>query len=106
MATNNDDIQQAAHPAIVARFVSRDKRNKLHENRFKAKDIDGFPIDDMTELYVNNNLTQRRKRLFWRSKQQAKELSYKYIWTNNGQIYVRKDKNHERILIKTESGPT
>ena len=51
----------------------------------------------MTELYINENLTQRRKRLFWRSKQQAKELSYKYIWTNNGQIYVQKDKNHERI---------
>ena len=83
-ATNNGGSQKSAHPAIIARFVSRDKRNKLYENRFKAKDIDDFPFDGMTELYMNENLTQRRKRLFWRSKQQAKELSY--IWTNNGQI--------------------
>ena len=102
-STNKDGSQKSAHPAIIARFVSRDKRNKLYENRFIAKDIDDFPVDGMTELYINENLTQRRKRLFWRSKQQAKELSYKYIWTNNGQIYVRKDKNHERILITTET---
>ena len=103
-ATHNDGSQKSAHPAIIARFVCRDKKNKQYENRFKVKDIVDFSVDGMTELYINENLTQKRKRLFWRSKQQAKELSYKCIWTNNGQIYARKDKKHERILITTESG--
>ena len=57
----------------------------------------------MEHLYVNKNLTQRRKRLFWLTKQKAKELNYNFIWTNNGQIYVRDDKESERILIKTEN---
>ena len=85
-ATNNDGIRISAHSTIVARFFSRDKRNKFYKNRFKAKDIDDFSVDGMTKLYINENLTQRRKRLFRRSKQQTKELNYKYMvdkqWSN------------------------
>jgi len=63
---------------------SRYKRNQFYENRFKAKDITEFPVEDMNELYINEkNLTQRRKRLFWKTKQMIKELDYK-IWMNNG----------------------
>ena len=60
------------------------------------------PLHLWTEHYINENFTQKRKHLFWRAKQRAKELSYKYIWLNNGQIYGWKDKNYERILIKTD----
>ena len=75
----------------------------MYENRFKAKNIDNFFVKDMTCLYINENLTQRRKRLFWKTKQKASELNYNYIWSNSGQIYVRKDEESNRILIKTES---
>ena len=75
----------------------------MYENRFKAKEIDNFSVQDMTYLYINENLTQRRKRLFWKTKQKAIELDYSYIWSNNGQIYVRKDQDNDRIAIKTES---
>ena len=85
-ATNNDGSQKSANPTIIARFVSRDKRNKLYENRFKAKDIDDFPVDGMIEQYINENLPQRRKRLFWRSKQPPKELCYTSIY---GQTMVK-----------------
>ena len=57
------------HSIIIVRLVSRQKRNKIYANRFKAKDIEGFSIDDMKKLCVNKNLKQRRKRLFWNTKQ-------------------------------------
>ena len=95
--------QRKSNPAIIVRFISRYKRNEMYENRFKAKEIDNFPVQDMTYLYINKNLTQRRKRLFWKTKQKAIELDYSYIWSNNGQIYVRKDQDNDRIAIKTES---
>ena len=44
----------------------------------------------MTQLYVNENLTQQRKRLLWSAKQSATEKDYKYVWTNNGKILGRK----------------
>ena len=57
----------------------------------------------MAHLFVNENLTQRRKRLFWLSKPKAKELGGNYFWTHNGQIFVRKNKESEKIFIRTES---
>ena len=95
--------KSTAHPAIIIRFISRHKRNEMYENRCKAKEIDNFPVKDMSCLYINENLTQRRKRLYWKPKQKVSELNYNYIWSNHGQIYVRKDEESNRILIKTES---
>jgi len=57
----------------------------------------------MDKLYVNKKLTQRQKQLLWLTKQKAKDLDYSYIWTYNGQIYVREDENSEKLHIKHES---
>ena len=70
------------HPTVIVRFVSRQKRNEMYENRFKAKEIEDFPVEGMKNLFVNENLTQRRKQLFWKTKQKAKELGFKYFWSN------------------------
>ena len=61
------------------------------------------PVEGMEKLFMNENLTQRRKRLFWLSMQKAKELEYKYFWTQNGQIFVRKNEESEKVLISSES---
>ena len=47
--------------------------------------------------FINENLTQRRKRLFWNTKQKAKELEYNFFWTHNGQNYIRKDEAFPRL---------
>ena len=81
-------------------MASRLKCNEIYANRFKAKDIEGFPVDAMEKVFINENLTQRRKKFFWNTKQKAKELGYKFFWTHNGQIYTRKDEESEKIYIK------
>ena len=57
----------------------------------------------MNYFFINENLTQRRKHLFWQAKQKVKKLNYEYIWTKNGQIFVRKNENEDKILVKTEN---
>jgi len=91
------------HPTIIAPSVSRYERNQIYASRFNAKNIEEFPVDGMDKLYINENLTQRRKQLFWLTKQKAKDMDYSYIWTYNGQIYEREDKNSDRLHIKHES---
>ena len=63
--SNNDGRQKSTHPAIIARFVRRDKRNKLYENRFKAKDIDDFPVLDPKKetLILEIEATSKRAQL-------------------------------------------
>ena len=91
------------HPTIIIRLVSRQKRNEIYENQFKARDIKEFPVNNMERLYINDNLTQRRKRLFRLAKQKPIELKYKFIWTNNEQIYLRENEESNRIHVKIES---
>ena len=93
----------ANYPTIIMRLISRQKRNEIYAKRFNAKSIEEFPVEGMAHLFVNENLTQRRKRLFWLSKQKAKELGYSYFWTHNRQIFVRKNEESEKIFIRTES---
>jgi len=59
---------EAKHPQIIVRFVSRYKRNQIYASRFKSKEIEEFPIETMDRLYKNENLTQKRKQLFWLTK--------------------------------------
>ena len=91
------------HPTITVRLVSRQMRNEIYDKRFNAKMIEDFPVEGMKKLFINKNLTQRSKRLFWLSKQKAKELEYKYFWTQNGQIFFRKNEESKKVLIRSES---
>ena len=47
----------ANHATIIVRLVNRLKRNEIYANRFKAKDIEGFPVDGMEKVFINENLT-------------------------------------------------
>ena len=85
------------HPTIIVRLVSRQMRNEIYDKRFNAKMIQDFPVEEMEKLFINKSLTQIRKRLFWLSKQKAKELEYKYFWTQNGQIFLWKMKGVKRV---------
>ena len=74
MHTRQRKPESNTHPLTIVRFVNRYKRNEMYENRYKAQDISEFPVDNMTQLYINENLTQKRKQLFWLTKLKAKEL--------------------------------
>ena len=61
-----------------------------------------FKVWTLNKLYVNQNLTQRRQRRFRLAKQKAKELDYKFIWTWNGQIFIREDQKRTGLWIEAE----
>ena len=56
----------------------------------------------MKKIFINENLTYLKKKLFWKSKQKAKEAGFKFFWTMNGNVYVRKLNDDKPILIKNE----
>ena len=91
----------AEPPAIIAKFISAETCNRIYKHRSAARNLNenDFPVAGMSKLYVNENLTQIRKRLLWKAKQMAKERDYAYIWTTNGRILVRKDADTNAIAI-------
>ena len=43
-----------------------------------------------------------RNRLFWKTKQRAKNENWKYYWTHNGSILAKKDDDTDAIPIKSD----
>ena len=87
------------HPPTIVRFLSQYKRNKVYYKRFDAKDISKYLVNGMGHLFINENLTQKCKQLFWQTKQKAKELKYKLIRTYNSQIFVCKNVGSNKIQV-------
>ena len=51
-------------------------------------------------LYVKENLTPRKFKLFKATKEFAQRESYKFVWTRDGEVYIRKDENSTSVLIR------
>ena len=54
----------------------------------------GRSIHQDSAMYINEFLTQHRSELFGRLNKFKKENKYKFPWTNNGKIYLRKPHGH------------
>ena len=91
-------------PSIIPRFTNRDVRNKIYANQkaTKTASLVNFSKPGTEKVYVNENLTRPRKKLFWLTKQKAKKIGFKYFWTPNGNILVKKTDQAEVIAIKNE----
>ena len=67
-------------PGIIARFISRNVRNEIYSKRAVVKSLDekDFPLQNMerNKVFINENLTQARKRLLWLTKQKAKAKKF------------------------------
>ena len=51
-------------PIIIARFTNRDIRNLIFQKRKNLIGVRDYGIDGMKNLFINKNLTPRRKKLF------------------------------------------
>ena len=88
-------------PAIIVKFTRRDTKEMFYRGRkelrgLATKDL-GFSDENI--IFINESLTEVNKELF---KATLKDHSYDHIWTSNGRIYLRKDRDSSAILIKDQ----
>ena len=97
-----DDEKQP--PVIIVRFISRNIRNQLYSRRKMIKNLNlkNFSVPGTKRIFINENLTYSRKRLFWKAKEMAKEQNYRFFWTSNGNIFVKKAVDSDTIAIRNE----
>lgn len=86
---------------IVVQFLSRRKRDEIII-KAKAKRITTNSIN-MTgpekKIFINDHLTKERKQLLYQAKQKKLEKNYKFVWTRNGKIFMRKNETSNVIQI-------
>uniref|UniRef100_A0A0K8ST40 Zinc finger PHD-type domain-containing protein n=1 Tax=Lygus hesperus TaxID=30085 RepID=A0A0K8ST40_LYGHE len=87
---------------IVIKFSNTAIRNmwlkqmKVNRN-IKAKDLNiNFPE---TEIFINERLTAANDRLFWHVRKFARQHQYKFAWTVDGRMFLRKDSSAKPIRI-------
>ena len=89
-------------PAIIVKFVQRDVKESFYEARSALKQYStknlGYRSDN--HIYINESPTGKNKDLLNTCVKAKKKLQYDYIWTSNGKIFLRKNKDSAAIQIK------
>lgn len=89
-------------PSIIVFFKELSKRNgflsaaKAHRG-ITTTNIGLNGTDKL--IYVNEHLTKARKKLFYTAKSFKTKNNYKYLWTNKGRIYLRKNDGSQAISV-------
>lgn len=93
---------------IVATFISKAKRDemlsavKVKRNQLERKD--GFRLDELSNrFYVNEHLTIRNKIVFKAARVMAREKGFKFVWTQNGNVLMRKNDTSRILHIQSEA---
>ena len=82
--------------SILIRFKSANYRNNALENKTNLKKLNS----EHGTLFLNENLPLNLKVLLGKANNLRKERGYKFLWTKNGTILVRKLDNTPAIAIK------
>ncbi|KAI5634720.1 hypothetical protein NE865_12575 [Phthorimaea operculella] len=91
---------------LVVRLQRRAQRDDLLRAARVRRNVDtdglGLP-GPVTRFYVNERLTKVNRQLFRRVREEKKRLNWKYAWTKNGSILVRRDQNAPVLRVRTEA---
>lgn len=109
MPLDNGDIE-ACHrvrttgntdaPNIVIQFARRSVRDSFLEKARKQRiTSDDIELEPKNPIFINEHLSPSMKKLFGAANAKKKECQWKYAWTRNGKIFVRKTDTSAVISI-------
>ncbi|CAG4969201.1 unnamed protein product [Colias eurytheme] len=84
---------------LLAKVKDYNKKNP--NNKFSSHNLD-FPGPNVP-IYITESLTPKSRKLFYLTRIFAKNRNYKFCWTSNGRIFLRKTDGAQHILIKDEA---
>ena len=97
-------FHQGTDSKLIVKFTRRAVRDEFYTSRKEVagkkassikslKDLEVESLDLTKKIYISDSLTQMRKKLFGSLNKLKKDLKRKFIWKNNGQIYLKKAEN-------------
>ena len=88
---------------ILVKFHSSAKRMQILKNKKKLAGHNFNSIGvNAKRVFINENLTAYSKALFYQANSIRKENGWKFIWTINGNINLRKDEEARVTYIRCE----
>ena len=82
-------------PKIIAKFTRRDLHDEIYKKRrnLSSKSTSDLGLDVLNRIYVNESLTAQSRAIFSEAKKFRSQYNFKFIWTRNGKVYLRKDES-------------
>lgn len=99
VAVHRLPARQNKTPTVLIRFASTYIRDTWWAARKKLRPLSEDTLSP--PLYLNENLTQANKDLYWKARSKGKEADYKFVWTRNGKIFARKEEGSPRIRLES-----
>ncbi|XP_077990997.1 uncharacterized protein LOC144453647 [Glandiceps talaboti] len=95
----------ARHRPIIVAFTNRRSRNAIYDQRRKIKDIstENLGYSTKNNIYINENLCPAARQLQGKVNNARKKSGYRYLWTHNGRIYIKRDQQARSITISNEA---
>ncbi|XP_077868327.1 uncharacterized protein LOC144358550, partial [Saccoglossus kowalevskii] len=92
---NNSENEHTKPRPIIVKFTTRSSRNSIYENRKNLKDITArnFGFNSTGRIFINENLVLATRQLLFKVNIARKRAGYRFLWTNNGKIYIKKNVN-------------
>lgn len=105
--SQNQDSNQTTRPLVVS-FTRKVKKDEFLKQAKLRRNLDSSQIVAsglQTKIYFNERLTSHNRQLFRAARNWTNVSGYKYCWTRNGSIFVRKREARDGsppILIESE----
>ena len=91
---------------IIIRFKSYGKKSEFYQARFQLRNTDLSAIipgqNGNTSIFINENLTTRRRELFGKVWKLKKDKNFHRVWTVDGKIFLRKTAGGRSFKINNE----
>ncbi|XP_053619835.1 uncharacterized protein LOC128682517 [Plodia interpunctella] len=93
---------------LVVKLARRVLRDQLLNAARVRRGLSTAALDFSTTspIYINERLTRTNRQLFYQARAEASRLQWKYVWTRDGNIFVRKEHGSSRYRIRTETDIT
>lgn len=89
---------------IVAELTMKQNKKEMIDLSRKTK-LTGSNVDaewKNNAIYVNDNLTQFNRNLFFKTKTFARESGYRYVWFKDTKLFIKKNDNSKAFLVDSE----
>jgi hypothetical protein len=87
---------------VVVALKYRSKRDEILKCKSILRKYNESLEDQSTRVFVNEHLSPDNKKLFAMAAKLKHELGYKYLWTKQGIVFLRKDDDSRYIRISSE----
>ncbi|KAG7299131.1 hypothetical protein JYU34_017646 [Plutella xylostella] len=99
---NSSLILELQNTIIKTRLLNSIKNYNIQNPQAKLNSSNLGFSDNKQIIYASEQLTQKMKRLFYLSRELAKETNIAFVWSTNGRVYIRQNEKAPHIMIRSE----